>query len=530
MPLATGTLAIPNLTVAAYVAVAGRGALGALPTEAWLAGHAIEVRATRAATIIDLVDAAGASAASAAQVRCTLWPRDLARIEATLGRPIDPATLRGSDVVLRVRPSFHARYHLQAGVIDVHPVWAQGHLARLVGETRERLRAAGHLDRQNRLPAPTDVVSIAVVHPDQGAGWGDVEADLAVMLSAGLLTYHSLPARFEGPSSTASLVAALARAKALAAGPGLDAVLVVRGGGPVAGLAALDDEDVARAVALMPIPVITGLGHARDRSLADEAAWHSAHTPSKAVAAVKTLLLRRVGRVRADVASIHEGAGRVARQAGAAVNAVFDQIERGFRDRIAETRAALDLTHADTRGKTGIARAGLTHRAERLDALLEIVEAAASIDPGRRLEDIARLGAACLRGAHARLVASEADVRGVHDGAMRAARGLAAAQRHQDAIRLAGALAAARRGAVEACRALSGLDELVRDRGPAATLRRGFCLALDGDARVIATGAQAGAAVRFELLFADRTVSVRLDEARVEHPTTGRLFERTDAS
>ena len=60
----------------------------------------------------------------------------------------------------------------------------------------------------------------------------------------------------------------------------VDAVVLVRGGGSRADLAAFDSELVARAIAAMPVPVITGVGHETDRSVADEVAYHACKTPT----------------------------------------------------------------------------------------------------------------------------------------------------------------------------------------------------------------------------------------------------------
>jgi exodeoxyribonuclease VII large subunit len=56
--------------------------------------------------------------------------------------------------------------------------------------------------------------------------------------------------------------------------------MVVRGGGDPSGLASLSDEDVARDLLAIPVPVITGLGHARDRTLLGEIAWRAADNPT----------------------------------------------------------------------------------------------------------------------------------------------------------------------------------------------------------------------------------------------------------
>jgi hypothetical protein len=68
----------------------------------------------------------------------------------------------------------------------------------------------------------------------------------------------------------------------MAAAGEIELVLIVRGGGEPAALAYLDNEVLARQVATMSIPVITGLGHAENRTLLEEVAWHAAETPTDA--------------------------------------------------------------------------------------------------------------------------------------------------------------------------------------------------------------------------------------------------------
>jgi exodeoxyribonuclease VII large subunit len=77
----------------------------------------------------------------------------------------------------------------------------------------------------------------------------------------------------------------------------LDVLALVRGGGSRTDLAAFDDEAVARAIAACPVPVLTGVGHEVDTSVADEVAHTSAKTPT----ACAQLLVARVATVAADL-------------------------------------------------------------------------------------------------------------------------------------------------------------------------------------------------------------------------------------
>ena len=60
-----------------------------------------------------------------------------------------------------------------------------------------------------------------------------------------------------------------------------DLVLIVRGGGAPAGLASLANLSLARAVSRCPVPIITGLGHASDRTIIDDCAWFAANMPTR---------------------------------------------------------------------------------------------------------------------------------------------------------------------------------------------------------------------------------------------------------
>ena len=95
------------------------------------------------------------------------------------------------------------------------------------------------------------------------------------------------------------------------AGRDLDVVVLARGGGSRADLAPFDTDTVARVIAAMPMPVVTGVGHEVDRSVADEVAHTSCKTPT----ACAQLLVERV---RAFVQRLDTASHRVTHRAHAA--------------------------------------------------------------------------------------------------------------------------------------------------------------------------------------------------------------------
>ena len=277
----------PTMTVAAFLAhVAGLLRAG-LPRQVWLEASVVGVRSSRYGHTLELVDPIAGQGAS---LRAFLPTAVLQAVRVEVGAGFDPALLAGMTTVALIEPSFDPRWHLGARVVALARSATASLRRRLVEQAMAALKREGLWDRQRRLPAPADVPRIVVVHPAGAAGWADVAARLARWQAAGVIAIRSVAVPFEGERAAAALVRALTEAVA----PGLDGqrpdlVLLVRGGGAREGLAALDEEAVARAVCLCPVPVVCGTGHSIDTTLADGCAWRRVDTPTAAAALVTGL-------------------------------------------------------------------------------------------------------------------------------------------------------------------------------------------------------------------------------------------------
>lgn len=144
-------------------------------------------------------------------------------------------------------------------------------------ELRERLRAEGLFDEDRKRPLPEFPRVVGVVTSPQAAALRDV---LNVLRRRYPLVQVLLsPALVQGDQAPPQIVAAL---QALDARDDVDAILLVRGGGSLEELWAFNDEDVARAVAACRHPVVSGVGHETDFTIADFVADLRAPTPSVA--------------------------------------------------------------------------------------------------------------------------------------------------------------------------------------------------------------------------------------------------------
>jgi len=207
---------------------------------------------------------------------------------------------------------------LQVQIREIDPTFTLGDLAQRRQETLQALSAAGLLETNRALPLPALPMSIALVTSAGSAAYHDF---LATLRESGyafrVLVVHSA---VQGAEAERSLPSALA----LAAGTNCDCIVLIRGGGSKSDLAVFDSQAVAEAVARAAKPVLTGLGHEIDESVADLVAHQSFKTPTK----VAEELVARISGAELAVARLREQLMRQARLAMAEAGGRLARAER----------------------------------------------------------------------------------------------------------------------------------------------------------------------------------------------------------
>jgi len=175
---------------------------------------------------------------------------------------------------------YEARGDLQLRVRELEPR-GQGALRLAFEQLRARLEAEGLFDEARKRPLPRLPRCVGVVTSVHGAAVRDViEVTGARWPTVPLLIAD---ARVQGPGAELEIVAGL---QLLAARPEVDVILLVRGGGSLEDLWCFNSETVARALSRCPVPVVSGVGHETDFTIADLVADARAPTPSAAAALV----------------------------------------------------------------------------------------------------------------------------------------------------------------------------------------------------------------------------------------------------
>lgn len=386
----------------------------------------------------------------AAQVRCVMF-RSRNALVGFAPAEGDAVELRASVGLYEARGEFQL-------TVDAMQRAGQGRLFERYLELKRRLAAEGLFDDERKRPLPALPRAIGIVTSLQAAALRDVITALARRAPYARLIVYPVPVQGEGAGAriAAMLAAASARAE-------VDLLLLVRGGGSLEDLWAFNEEAVARAIRAATLPVVVGVGHESDVTIADFAADLRAPTPTAAaeLAAPEWTAL----------------AAEVADRAGS--------LQRAIRRRLQAT-------------------------AQRLDYALRLLQRPQAALAGLQAR-LAQLRGRCESQARRGLARADARLRGLQlrlaqarpDAAAAALRVAALDRRLHSAGRQR--LAASAQRLQRCMQALAHLD-------PEAVLQRGYALAIDADGRVVSDAGRVQPGARLQLRFARGTAGVRVEQ------------------
>jgi len=232
-----------------------------------------------------------------ASIDAAMWRTDARRLT------FEPKV--GDEVVCLGRIGVYANQgRMQLYVTSVKPVGA-GAAQRALEELRRKLAAEGLFDEQHKRALPYMPHTIGVVTSRSGAALHDILTTLRRRFSRCHVVLS--PAVVQGGEAPRALVRALG---ALESYGRCDVVIIGRGGGAAEDLAAFNDENVVRAVAAFPVPIVSAVGHEVDYTLCDLAADLRAATPTAAAESVVPVLSEILEELGALDLRLHRAAVR----------------------------------------------------------------------------------------------------------------------------------------------------------------------------------------------------------------------------
>lgn len=436
-----------------------RDVLGQTFPAVWVAGEAQRVRpSARGHLYLELVEK-GERDEIVGKLDAVVWQRDWAKVQRALAAT---GQKLGDGMQIRCRASldfYGPGGRLQLCVREIDPTFTLGMLEIRRRETLAALEAAGLMERNRSVPLSELPLTIALITSHGSAAYHDF---LSGLTESGygfrVLFVHAAVQGKEAEREVCSALASLV-------GLPIDCAVLIRGGGSRSDLAVFDSRAIAEAVARAPFPVLAGLGHEIDRSIADMVAHSTFKTPTK----VAEFLIERIGR---QDQALEELRRRLLREAEEPLRAARESLGR----------------------------------AERGVALARMRLATA----GNRIEEMARalgrLGRTALRRAERR--GDELRVR-LSGQAPRLLE-----QGERERVRRGERIAASARSRVrEVSARLQGMERLCAQLGPERTLERGYSITRTASGAVVRDPGQVAAGELLVTQLAGGNFKSRVEES-----------------
>ena len=297
-------------------------------------GEVSEMRHRGSVVYFSLKDASGADAV----IKCVLWAWKYERECRYLED--------GMEVVVEAMPEVYPKYgSLDMRVERVEPV-GEGALRKAFEALKKKLEAKGFFDPARKRPLPAIIQRIGVITSEKGEAINDFLKNIGTYGFEIVL----MDVRVEGDHAEESIVNAF-RVIAVKR-PDLDVLCVIRGGGGLENLQAFNTERVAEAVVSSRIPVLTGIGHERDITIAGLSSDADFSTPTKV----------------AD--TIRRGREQILRELDGSAELIADRVREIFQ----EITRAVDLSASNLQRAPGEVlgrmRVKITVSAQKLESAL----------------------------------------------------------------------------------------------------------------------------------------------------------------
>lgn len=289
-----------HITLSELLADVRRTLAERFPLGVWICAEVGEIKENRYSghcymELIEKGDNDGTPKAKAsAAVWRSRWGMLSAHFQAATGEPLSA----GMKVLLKVSVTFHESYGLSLVVNDIDPAYTIGEQEQRRRQTIEQLTAEGVIDLNKTLDFPTVIQRIAVISSATAAGYQDFMNHLAA--SPYRIEATLFEAIVQGAAAEQSIIDALGRVADRE--EEFDAVAILRGGGSQSDLGCFNAYPLSAHIAQFPLPVLTGIGHDKDTSVADLVA----HTALKTPTAVADFLVERITGYHSEIEYAYE--------------------------------------------------------------------------------------------------------------------------------------------------------------------------------------------------------------------------------
>ena len=265
---------------------------------------------------LELIEKGGDNGVPTSQVRAVIWRSAYSTIASQFHAETGQNIGAGIKILAKVNVTYHELYGLSLQIVAIDPAYTLGDMERQRQLTISQLKKDGVWEMNGEIEIPMAPQRIAVISSANAAGYRDFVMELE--RSPYRIETTLYDAFMQGDAAEESIISAM---EAIADSmESYDAVVMIRGGGSSSDLNCFNSYRLCSHVAQFPLPIITGIGHDKDVSVADMVAHTSLKTPT----AVAGWLIEQATNLDANL------------------NYLSQQLHDTVRNQIVEQRSGLD--------------------------------------------------------------------------------------------------------------------------------------------------------------------------------------------
>jgi exodeoxyribonuclease VII large subunit len=213
-----------------------------------------------------------------AEMRANLWKSDFERINQNFIQAIQEPLKDGIKVLMNVSVGFDSKYGISLTIHEIDASYTLGDLEQEKQNSILALKKQGLFDLNRKKSLPLLPQRLAIISVANSKGYQDFTHVLDENAWKYKFFHMLFPSLLQGDKAVADLTLQLNRIRKVA--HHFDAVVIVRGGGGDIGLACYNNVNLCKVIAEFPLPVLTGIGHRINESVADMVAFKNLITPT----------------------------------------------------------------------------------------------------------------------------------------------------------------------------------------------------------------------------------------------------------
>jgi len=214
-----------------------------------------------------------------AQISGTIWSHNYERINKRFIHLVKEPLKEDTTLLMQVKVSFHETYGMSLQIVDIDPNYALGELQRERQETLKKLTKEGLINANQHLNFPLLPKRVAVISAESSKGLSDFMNVIESNTWGYQFFTFLFPAYLQGDNASGSIIKQLDAIKRVKSH--FDIVVIVRGGGGEVGLSCYNEYQLCKAIASFPLPILTGIGHATNLTVAEMVSFRNSITPTE---------------------------------------------------------------------------------------------------------------------------------------------------------------------------------------------------------------------------------------------------------